>query len=1037
MGSAAAERVGINGASAATRGGALAGAAILAVGLTELSRLTPSAPPAIHLLTGVSLVAYLQAPRSQWSRIGLILAICGLLCGTAAEPLLSRIVASTGLQAGSMLLALLLIRIESCVGTLSGVRRIPPPVTRAAAAVGVSILLSLPWWRQLLPNLGPSSAVFTATLLAHVLGVLFLAPLAFELRHVNGARQRLSIDRESLIYLGSLILLGSGIGWLASGAIPWVLLPLGIIFSMQGWAALRLPIWVGAIGMLLLTLTLIIPPHLSIGPLVVSRGIPAVWTVELQLFLLSAGLATLLGSICVAGTRAIATREARYRAVVNDQADLIVRWRPDGAILFANSACRNFMAATGAAPEHRTPDRLPFADVEAVLSVVTRLTPEAPVEQSAQYAVLNDNLPVWLEWTNRGFFDGAGRLVEIQSVGRDVSSRKSLEDQVQERLRFDELLARTGRLFLDAERGRYDSALREALTELGNDLGVDRLRLIELVEESGAWRVLSEYWAPGLTQGGDWGRPRSSDLWNSAGWLAEQTVLGSTVVVERLDDLPESAADERRELEQCSVKSLLQVPLRAGGKVLGALYAESLRTEHAWSVGMIDRIRLIGGLFADVLARSRYESSLRFREHFERLIGDASSRFINCDARRIPQEIERLLDRVGTFLQIDRCQCVELSEARDVAERRSEWCAPGIDPLSDEGRRLMERDFLRLAPEITPARIRQVSRVEDLSQDEDSLRSVLLANGVKSIVIIPVSVELETIGMLSLVSLRRVKELPADRLPLMAMLGDLLGHAIQRERSARSLDRQREELALASRLSMMGEMAAGIAHDVKQPLHAIRAFSASIERATRAGIAPDGAPPPADKLAYWAGRISELVDRADAIVCKYRDFCRSSTQERERLPVSLPIRDSLAILQTELHEQGVTIEMSLGDDLPQIVGDRIQLQQVFVNLFKNACDELAEVESDRRRIVVTGRRSDRAGDGGVQISIRDFGRGLGQAAANQLFTLLYTTKPTGTGLGLAICQTIVADHRGHIWYESSDPGVTFHVWLPCAAETSP
>jgi C4-dicarboxylate-specific signal transduction histidine kinase len=304
-------------------------------------------------------------------------------------------------------------------------------------------------------------------------------------------------------------------------------------------------------------------------------------------------------------------------------------------------------------------------------------------------------------------------------------------------------------------------------------------------------------------------------------------------------------------------------------------------------------------------------------------------------------------------------------------------------------------------------------------------------------VIIPVSVELETIGMLSLVSLRRVKELPADRLPLMAMLGDPLGHAIQRERSARSLDRQREELALASRLSMMGEMAAGIAHDVKQPLHAIRAFSASIERATRAGIAPDGAPPPADKLAYWAGRISELVDRADAIVCKYRDFCRSSTQERERLPVSLPIRDSLAILQTELHEQGVTIEMSLGDDLPQIVGDRIQLQQVFVNLFKNACDELAEVESDRRRIVVTGRRSDRAGDGGVQISIRDFGRGLGQAAANQLFTLLYTTKPTGTGLGLAICQTIVADHRGHIWYESSDPGVTFHVWLPCAAETSP
>lgn len=292
--------------------------------------------------------------------------------------------------------------------------------------------------------------------------------------------------------------------------------------------------------------------------------------------------------------------------------------------------------------------------------------------------------------------------------------------------------------------------------------------------------------------------------------------------------------------------------------------------------------------------------------------------------------------------------------------------------------------------------------------------------------------------MLSLASLRRAREWPAERLPLMAMLGDLLGHALQRERSARSLDRQREELALASRLSVMGEMAAGIAHDVKQPLHAIRAFSASIERATLAGIASNGAdPPPPDKLAYWAGRISELVDRADGIVCKYRDFCRTAPQERETLSPSLPLQDSLALLQTEFQERSVAVELSLADDLPCVCGDRIQLQQVFVNLLKNSCDELAEVGPGRRKIAVTGRRAEHAGEDGVQISVRDYGRGVEESAADRLFTLFFTTKPTGTGLGLAICQTIVADHRGHIWHEPSDPGVTFHVWLPCAAETSP
>lgn len=1038
METAAAERTGGEWFPAVARCGALTGAAVLAAGLTEVSRLTPSAPPAINLLTGFSVAVYLLAPRDLWWRIVLVLTVSGLLCGTAAESLSGRLVLSAGLQAGSVLLALVLLRIGPGVGTLFGSHGIPQLVSRAAAAAGLSILLSLPWWRQLLPYLDPSSFALTATVLSHVLGVLFLTPLAFELRPFDRVRMQLLADWESLIYWGCVILLGSGIGWFATGAVPWVLLPLGIIFTLQSWAGLRLATWVGAIGMLLLTITLVIPPHFSAGPLVVSRGIPAVWTVELQLFLLSAGLATLLGSNWVVGTRAIATREARYRTVVNDQIDLIVRWRPDGAVLFANSACRAFVSATGAAYAYRGADRLPFADVEAVLSVVTRLSPESPMERSAQYAVLNDDHPVWLEWTNRGFFDHSGRLVEIQSVGRDVSSRKSLEDLMQERLRFDELLARTGRLFLDAERGNYESALREALAELGSDLGVDRLRLVELVDESGAWRVLSEYWAAGLTHGGDWGRLKSSDLWNSAGWLAEQTMLGSTVVVKRLDDLPASAAEERRELEQCSVKSLLQVPLRAGGKVLGALYAESLRTERTWTAGEIDRIRLIGGLFADVLARSRYESSLRFREEFERLIGDASSRLVNCDARRIPQEIERLLARIGVFLQTDRCQFVELIDGKQAAVRRSEWCAPGIEPLSESGQRLLEGDFLRLAPGFSPAGIRQIPRAGDLPDEEAELRRVLTTNGVQSVVIIPVMVEGEPIGMLTLSSLYRVREWPGDRLPLMAMLGDLLGHAVQRERTARSLDRQREDLALASRLSVMGEMAAGIAHDVKQPLHAIRAFSASIERATSAALLPNGvAPAGPDKLAYWAGRISELVDRADGIVCKYRDFCRSSPQERETLPASLPVLDSLALLQVEIQERQVTVELLLEAHLPQIVGDRIQLQQVFVNLFKNACDELAEVATERRQITVTGRRAVQGGEEGVQFSVRDFGRGIGASAADQLFTLFFTTKPTGTGLGLAICQTIVADHRGHIWYESSDPGVTFHVWLPCAAETSP
>jgi signal transduction histidine kinase len=242
----------------------------------------------------------------------------------------------------------------------------------------------------------------------------------------------------------------------------------------------------------------------------------------------------------------------------------------------------------------------------------------------------------------------------------------------------------------------------------------------------------------------------------------------------------------------------------------------------------------------------------------------------------------------------------------------------------------------------------------------------------------------------------------------------------ERRRADDESRRAREEVAHSVRVSMMGELMASLAHELNQPLAAIRSNAQAALRFLSAS-APD--------LEEVRSALAEIVedDRwASEVIRRLRMLARRGDGERAPIDVNEMVRETLQMVRTEVIERHVAVDLELGPGLPPVLGDRVQLQQVVLNLVLNAVEAMAGTEHPRMvaaRTAVTG--------GNVTVSVRDSGKGLGDADLERIFDAFYTTKPEGLGMGLSISQSIVDSHGGRLWGErNADRGMTFHFSLP-------
>ena len=247
----------------------------------------------------------------------------------------------------------------------------------------------------------------------------------------------------------------------------------------------------------------------------------------------------------------------------------------------------------------------------------------------------------------------------------------------------------------------------------------------------------------------------------------------------------------------------------------------------------------------------------------------------------------------------------------------------------------------------------------------------------------------------------------------------------QQKRAEDALAKATSDLAHVGRVTTVGQLAASIAHEVNQPLGAIVANAAACDLWLGAN------PPETAKVRKVLKSIVDDGQRASAVIGRIRALISRQAPQTEWVDINEPIRDVVALAQQELRRNGVVLQTMLANDLPRVRGDKIQLQQVLLNLIANGIESFSG-PADRAREMVVGSAKD--GASGVRVTVRDNGAGLDAESAERLFDAFYTTKIGGIGMGLAISRSIVESHGGRIWATSNSPrGAVFEFTLPGGA----
>jgi two-component system, LuxR family, sensor kinase FixL len=238
--------------------------------------------------------------------------------------------------------------------------------------------------------------------------------------------------------------------------------------------------------------------------------------------------------------------------------------------------------------------------------------------------------------------------------------------------------------------------------------------------------------------------------------------------------------------------------------------------------------------------------------------------------------------------------------------------------------------------------------------------------------------------------------------------------------------KQRERLAHVARLGTLGEMAAGIAHELNQPLSAIANYTQACQRLLAAGDID------AEELGQVLGRVTAQARRAGDVIHRLRAFVRRHTPDRRNRDANELIREILPLVEMDCRSHEVDLQLQLQPDLPKVQVDGIQLQQVLLNLTRNAVEAMNACAAEERSLVI---RTAAPKEDEVELSVRDAGPGVPHGMLEQLFEPFFTTKPEGMGLGLSLSRSIIEAHGGSLRYDSRPEGNSvFRIRLPTAPQ---
>jgi signal transduction histidine kinase len=576
---------------------------------------------------------------------------------------------------------------------------------------------------------------------------------------------------------------------------------------------------------------------------------------------------------------------------------------------------------------------------------------------------------------------------------------------LEERLRFEALLSELSAGLIHVPASEIDAALELALQQVGTFLGVDRANLDEFGGTEQESRI--SWAAPGRQE-----PPRVVDG-DQFPWTAARLALGKLVRFSRIDELPPEAAIDRASYQRAGTQSKVMLPLRAGGPILGVLSFGSVRRHLAWPDELVERLHLLSQAFASALERKRVELSLADRLRFEKLLSSLSTAFSHLSAIDFDRAVQRGLREVVDFLGVDRGSLIEFS--RDGATTRS-WA---IEEWMDVG------EFPWMTARLQRGDVVDFSRPEALPDEAAVDRQSYLAHRVKPQVAVPLMAGGIVVGGLVFGTVAAERARSEELILQLHLLGEIFANALSRKQGEVEAQRLRQDLTHIGRVSALGELAASLAHELNQPLTAILSNAQAAQRL----LAVDAA-----NLEEVREILKDIVSddkRAGDIIRRLGGLIKKGDLEFVRLDLNEIVGEVAWLVRSDVVLRNVSLRLEFAGGLPRVRGDRVQLQQVVLNLVLNGLDAMRESSTGDRTLVI---RTVREGPAVVAVAVQDAGIGIDETLGSRMFQPLYTTKAEGLGMGLAIARTIVDAHGGRLEATNNvDGGATFRFTLPVDA----
>jgi len=423
-------------------------------------------------------------------------------------------------------------------------------------------------------------------------------------------------------------------------------------------------------------------------------------------------------------------------------------------------------------------------------------------------------------------------------------------------------------------------------------------------------------------------------------------------------------------IQQRQARSVLGVPIITQGNLIGVLYLENNLAPRIFAPGRIAVLKLLASQAAIALENIRLYRDLTERDAKIRRLVDANiiGIFIFAAEGRIVEANDAFLQIVG----YDR---------EDIVSGRIRWTDLTPPEWLDHDERQWLPEYKRTG--ILPPFEKEYFR-------KDGSRVPVL------------------IGVASL-------EEPGDQGVTFVL------NLTERKRAEETLREVQMGLAHANRVATMGQLTASIAHEIRQPLAAIKmSGNAAFRWLTKN-------PPEIEETQQSIESIVNEANRAADVISRIHNFVKKAPPSKDAIDINEAILEVVAITRAEVGKHGAAIQMRLAENLPRIGGDRVQLQQVMINLIINAIQAMSDVEGERTLHIST----EHNGLKEVRVSVRDSGPGVAAENLPHLFEPFYTTKPSGMGMGLSISRSIIEDHGGRLWASKHEPrGALFQFTIP-------